>query len=341
MKAAMLVALQSPLVVAPVDIPELDVGQVLVKIHFSGICGKQLDEVSGRRPDPYLPHLLGHEGAGVVVDAGPGVRKVKYGDHVVLHWMKGAGIEAETPQFSCKGSPINAGRVTTFSEYTIASENRVTPIPTDIRLDVAALLGCAVTTGLGIVSNDAGLIPGQSIAVFGVGGLGINVLQGAALINAYPIVAIDLRDDKLEWAGRFGATHTINASRDDPQEVLMALSQGRGFDVTVDTTGITNVRELAYHSASHTGKAILAGVPHHEERITIDTSALNYGRRLTGSHGGDTDPDLDIPRCIQLYRLGKLKLEEQITHRYKLDRINDALEVVRKGEAGKCVIEMW
>ena len=341
MKAAILVKQNSPLVVAEVEIPKLAVGQVLVKIECSGICGKQLDEISGKRgEDPYLPHLLGHEGGGIVVDVGPGVRKVKSEDHVVLHWMKGSGIDSAPPRFMWNGTVVSAGWVTTFSEYTVASENRVTPIPADVNLDIAALLGCAVTTGLGIVFNNAALKPGQSIAVFGVGGVGLNVVQGAALVNAYPIVAIDLHDHKLEQALAFGATHTVNSSRTDAEAILMELSQGRGFDATVDTTGNTNVFQTAYKTTTGTGKTIMSGVLHHQKPITIDAFPLHFGRQIIGSHGGDTQPDIDIPRYIQLYKLGKLKLDEQITHRYCLDEINEAVDVVRKGQAGRCVISM-
>jgi len=254
--------------------------------------------------------------------------------------MKGSGIDSNPPRFMWNGTAVSAGWVTTFSEYTVASENRMTPIPSDLKFDVAALLGCAVTTGLGIVFNNAELKPGQSIAVFGVGGVGLNTIQGAALVNAYPIVAIDLYDHKLNWAVNFGATHTVDASRSDPQSFLKELSGGKGFDATVDTTGIAEVRQVAYNATSNTGKTILAGVPYHQERMTIDSYPLHAGRRMFGSHGGETKPDVDIPRYIQLYKLGRLKLDEQITHRYRLDEINEAMEVVRKGEAGRCVISM-
>jgi S-(hydroxymethyl)glutathione dehydrogenase/alcohol dehydrogenase len=324
-----------------VEIPELAAGQVLVKLAASGICGKQLEEISGKRgTDPYIPHLLGHEGAGVVVDVGPGVRKVKPGDHVVLHWMKGSGIDAATPSFRRNGTTINAGCVTTFSERTVVSENRVTPIPRDVPLELMSLLGCAVTTGLGIVFNNAALKPAQSIAVFGVGGVGLNVIQGAALVNAYPIVAIDLNQNKLQQATAFGATHTIDATREDPALLLMELSGGRGVDVAVDVTGKNEVRQLAYNATSNTGKTILAGVPHHEDRMTIDSFPLHFGRQIIGSHGGETKPDVDIPRYIQLYRLGRLKLEEQISHRVPLDEVNTAIELVTRGEAARCVIVM-
>ena len=340
-KAAVLVEQNAPLVVTQVEFPPLDVGQVLVNIAYSGICGKQLEEMDGKRgEDPYLPHLLGHEGAGVVEEVGPGVRKVKSGDHVVLHWMKGSGIDSPPPRFLWDGTTVSAGWVTTFSERSIVSENRVTPIPDDVKLDVASLLGCAVTTGLGIAFNDAGLKPGYSIAVFGVGGIGINVIQGAALVNAYPIVALDLYDAKLEQAWAFGATHTINSASADPYAALMDLSGGRGFDVIVDTTGITEVREVAYQATSNTGKTIFAGVPHHLDRITIDSFPLHFGRRIFGSHGGATVPDADIPRYLQLYQLGKLKLEEQIGPRYSLDDINQAVQGVRNGDLGRSIISM-
>lgn len=342
MKAAILTKQHSPLLVAnDVEIPELSVGQVLAKIAFSGICGKQLEEIDGRRgADPFLPHLLGHEGAGTVVRVGPGVRKVKAGDRIVLHWMKGSGVDASPATFQRNGNRVNAGCVTTFSQYTVASENRVTPIPTTIPFDVASLLGCAVTTGLGIVFNNASLNPGQSIAVFGVGGVGLNVLQGAVLVNAYPIVAIDLHDHKLAQAMNCGATHTVRADRSDLPAVLSELSGGHGFDVAVDLTGETSVRELVYRSTSNTGRTILAGVPHVGAQMHIDSFPLHFGRRILGVHGGDTQPDRDIPRYLKLYMLGKLKLKEQITHRYTLDQVNEAVECVRRGEAGRCVIAM-
>lgn len=341
MKAAILVKQNAPLVVAEVEIPKLSVGQVLVKVEYSGICGKQLEEISGKRgADPYLPHLLGHEGAGVVTDIGPGVRKVKSGDHVVLHWMKGSGIDAATPYYDWNGTVVNAGQITTFSEYTVVSENRVTPIPAYARFEAAALLGCAVTTGLGIVFNDADLKPGQSLAVFGVGGVGLNVIQGAALVNAYPIVAIDLQYHKLKRAIEFGATHTVNASSINLLALLTELSQGRGFDVTVDTTGNRDAFQKAYNMTSSTGKTILAGVTHYQQLVTIDAHPLHFGRQIIGSHGGDTRPDIDIPRYIQLNKLGKLKLEEQITHKFPLDDINAAVNVVQNGEASRCIISM-
>lgn len=341
MKAAILVEQNKPLEIDEVEIPDLAPGQILVKMKNSGICGKQLEEINGKRgKDPYLPHLLGHEGSGIVEDVGPSVKKVKKGDHVVLHWMKGPGIDSSTPQFSRKGRVVNAGWITTFSEFTIVSENRVTPIPKDVNFDVACLFGCAVTTGLGIVFNNAALKPGQSIAVFGVGGIGLNVIQGAALVSAYPIIAIDVYDNKLKKAVEFGATHTINANEMNPEKFLKEMTYGEGVDVAVDVTGNTDNIQKAYDSTNKTGKTILAGVVHHEKRITIDSYPLHFGKQIFGSHGGDTRPHIDIPRYIKLYKIGRLKLDELIAQRFSLEQINDAFEALKKGEIlGRAIIE--
>ena len=343
MKAAVLVRQNSALELYHVEVPKLEVGQVLVRVKYSGICGKQIDEITGRQgDDKHIPHLLGHEGGGEVVEIGPGVTKVKPGDRVVMHWVKSSGIDSRPPRFSYRGQVLSAGWVTTFSDYTIASENRLTPMPADAPGDVLALLGCAVTTGLGIVFHNARLLPGQSIAVFGVGGVGLNVVQGADLVNAYPIVALDRSDAKLDFARHFGATHTVNVDKVDPRAALAEHSAELGFDAVVDTTGINTVREIAYQwTRQKAGITILCGVPFAADRLSIDSFPLHMGRRIIGSHGGDTVPDIDIPRYFELYRLGKLQLDELITNRFRLSEINQAVEAVRTGQiCGRCVIEM-
>lgn len=340
MKAAILERVNAPLTIADVEVPRLAAGQVLVKMEYSGVCGKQIDEISGRRDDPFLPHLLGHEGAGTIVEVGDGVTKTKKDDRVVLHWMKGPGMNSATPKFRWNGREINAGWVTTFSEMTIASENRVTPIPSGVGGDLACLLGCAVTTGLGIVFNNANLKPGQSLVVFGAGGgVGLNVIRGAALVNAHPIVAVDVSEQKLDWAKAAGATYVVDARRPDLERHLKSLA-AQGFDASVDTTGLGAVRQTAYDVTANTGITILAGVPYKSERMTIDSYPLHAGRRIIGSHGGDTRPDVDIPRYLRLHELGKLDLAGQITHRFTLDTINDAIDTVRKGQAGRCVVKL-
>ena len=340
-KAAILVELISPLVVDEIEIPPLECGQVLVQIHRSGICGAQLNEIAGvKGPDKFLPHLLGHEGGGVVMEIGPGVSQVKIGDHVVLHWRKGAGIHAKPAQYQWNGRTVNSGWVTTFGEYSIVSENRVTPIARDIPFETAALMGCAVTTGLGLINNDAQVKIGQSVAVLGAGGVGLNVVQGAAMVAADPVIAIDLHDHKLDMARKFGATHVINSKKADLAQEITRIVGRTGVDVFVENTGQVRLIELAYKLTAKQGRTILVGVPRHDEDITIHSLPLHFGKVFTGCEGGQTDPTTDIPRYLGLYQRGKLKLDEQITHRFRFDEINVALDAVRQGKVGRCILLM-
>ncbi|HTP89791.1 MAG TPA: zinc-binding dehydrogenase [Bryobacteraceae bacterium] len=341
MKAAILEKLRSPLVLDEIDIPALECGQVLAQIQQTGICGAQLGEIDGKKgEDKFLPHLLGHEGGGVVLETGPGVSHVRKGDHVVLHWRKGAGIHARPAKYSWNGRTVNSGWVTTFNECAIVSENRLTPIPKDIPFDVAALMGCAVTTALGLINNLAQLKIGQSIAIFGCGGVGLNVVQGAAMVSADPIIAIDIYDDKLALAAEFGATHLINSGKTDVREEVRKIAGSAGVDVFVENTGLVRLIETAYQLTANAGKTILVGVPKHDEDITIHSLPLHFGKVLTGCEGGSTDPTNDIPRYLRLYQRGKLQLDRLITHRMPFAEINTALDKVRAGEVGRCVLSM-
>lgn len=341
-RAAVLTELNTPLVLADIDMPALECGQVAVRLHASSICGAQLNEIGGiKGPDKFLPHLMGHEGGGVVIDIGPGVTQVKKGDHVVLHWRKGAGIHAQTPKYKWDGRTVNAGWVTTFNDHAIISENRVTPIPKDVPFEVAALMGCAITTALGLINNDARMKIGESIAVFGCGGVGLNVVQAAAMVSADPIIAIDIKPSKLQAATSFGATHTIDASNADVREEIKKIVGSKGVDVFVETTGIVKMIEMAYElTANVVGRTILVGVPRHDEDITIHSLPLHFGKILTGCEGGGTYPTADIPRYLNLYQRGKLEVNRLITHRFGLESINDALDTVRAGDAGRVIVTM-
>jgi S-(hydroxymethyl)glutathione dehydrogenase/alcohol dehydrogenase len=343
MKAAILVEQHKPLVVAEVEIPEeLFFGQVLVKVHYSGICGAQINEIDGTKgPDRFLPHLLGHEGSGIVLGVGPGVRTVKEGDHVVMHWRPSDGLQSETPTYQWNSRKVNAGWVTTFNEYAIVSENRLTAIPSDFDLKLAPLFGCAVTTAMGIINNDAHVKIGQSVVVFGVGGVGLNIVQAAEMVSAYPIIGVDLHDLKLVLAKRFGATHCFNSNNipDLSTEIHKIVDQG-GADVVIDTTGNARVIELAYELTHPDGKTILVGVPRKGDNVSIYTLPLHFKKILTGSHGGSAEPHIDIPRYIRLYNAGKMKLDGLLTHEFNLGRINQAIETVRSGEAGRVLLVM-
>lgn len=341
-KAAILVQLRTPLAVVDIELPPaLNVGQVLVQVHYSGVCGSQLGEINGvKGEDRFLPHLLGHEGSGTVLETGPGVRHVKIGDRVVLHWRKGLGIEAETPSYRWNGTKVNAGWVTSFNNYAVVSENRLTPIPADSDLEIAALFGCAVTTGFGVVQNNAKVRIGEAVVVYGAGGVGLSIIQATALVSAYPIIAVDLHDNRLALARVMGATHIVNASRDDARAAIAAAAPG-GVDVFIDNTGLPSVIELGYELAKPRGRVVLVGVPTVGNNVSLYSLPLHFGKVLIGSYGGDAIPHEDIPCYHELFRTGRLKLRDVITERFALEDINRAIEMMRSGAvSGRCLIRM-
>ena len=343
MKAAILVESHKPLVVDEIELPdELAAGQVLVKIHYSGICGAQINEIEAAKgPDKFLPHLLGHEASATVLEIGPGVKTVKTGDTVVMHWRPSNGIQAETASYQWNGRKVNSGWVTTFNEYAIVSENRLTVIPDDFDLKLAPLFGCAVTTAMGVVNNDAHLKVGQSVVVFGVGGVGLNIVQAADMVSAYPIIGIDIIDHKLEMAKRFGANHVFNSKNTtDLAGEIRKIVGPAGADVVIETTGNSRVIELAYDLTHPDGKTILVGVPKKGDNVSIYTLPIHFNKILKGSHGGSAVPHVDIPRYIRLVEAGKLKLDGLITHEFKLDNINKAIQLVKSGDAGRVIIKM-
>lgn len=342
-RAAILTELNKPLVLAQIELPEsLDAGQVLVEVLYSGVCGSQLGEIDGAKgEDKFLPHLLGHEGVARVLAAGAGVRHVKPGDTVVMHWRKGPGIEAATPKYRWNGRTVNAGWVTTFNQYAVVSENRLTAVPADCDLETAPLFGCAVTTGFGVVQNNARLRIGESVVVYGAGGVGLNIVQAAALVSAYPIIAVDLHPDKLALARSLGATHSIDASRDDVAAALAEALGGRELDCFIDNTGLPEIIQMGYGLTRAQGRVVLVGVPRKGRNVTLYSLPLHFGKGLTGSHGGEAVPEVDIPRYMHLHRQGRLRLRELITDRFRLEDINVAIERMRQGLVrGRCLIDL-
>jgi S-(hydroxymethyl)glutathione dehydrogenase/alcohol dehydrogenase len=342
-KAAVLVQQRAPLEVVEIETPDrLGYGQVLVKVRYSGICGAQINEIEGAKgPDKFLPHLLGHEGCASVLETGEGVKTVKAGDKVVMHWRPSNGIQSQTPVYRWNGKPVNAGWVTTFNDYAIVSENRLTPIPADFDPKLAPLFGCAVTTAIGVINNNAHVKVGQSVVVFGVGGVGLCIAQAAQMVSAYPVIAIDIVEAKLEMAKRFGATHCINSKKTpDVEKAVRDIVGAQGADVIVETTGNARVIETAYNLTQAKGKTILVGVPRKGDNISIYSLPLHFKKLLTGSEGGDAEPHNDIPRYVRLVQAGKFKLDGLITHEFPLEKINEAIQLVRAGEAGRILVAM-
>lgn len=334
MKAVVLEKIDAPLAIRDVELTELKVGQVLVKILVSGLCGAQLHEIRGHKGNAkFLPHLMGHEGCGIVKEVGPGVTTVNVGDKVVMHWRPGTGIEAPFPSYVLDGKLMSSGKVTTLSEYSIVSENRLTTVPQDTPEDLCAILGCALTTAMGIIDNEVELKFGESVAVVGCGGVGLNLIQAAALKSACPIYAIDNNITKRELCFTAGASVFTNSINAVDEKV----------DIIVDTTGIPEVISECVSKLSGKGRMVLVGQPAPGKMVEV-MNAVNLfsgmGQTIKATQGGRTNPTEDIPRYVRMHQEGILDVKQFVTHRFKLDQVNEAFDLLRSGNAGRIIIEI-
>ena len=335
MKAAILEKINAPLTIREIEPTPLKVGQVYVKVLTSGLCGAQLHEIRGHKGNAkFLPHLMGHEGCGIVKEVGPGVTTVEEGDKVVMHWRPGSGIESDFPQYVLDdGKKISSGKCTTLSEYSIVSENRLTKIPYDTPTVLAAMLGCSLTTALGIIDNECDLKFGEKVAIIGCGGVGLNLIQAAKMRNAFPIYGVDVNDNMFDLSMQMGAdifAHNIDQMSD-------------GQDVILDTTGVTDVISQAFDKLAPSGRLILVGQP----RPGTDLNLLNplsffdgQGKSIRASQGGRTNPTTDIPRYVALANAGGLEYETLHTDTFKLDDINEAFDLLKTGNAGRIMIKI-
>lgn len=343
MRAAVLYKLGSSLsVLDNIQIPPLRLGQILVELAFSGVCRSQLMEARGRRgPDPYVPHMLGHEGTGLVREVGPGVAKVKSGDKVVVGWIKAGGMDAGGSVYTREGVRINAGAVTTFSDFSVVSENRCVLFPEGVPMDVGVLFGCAVPTGAGIVTNTLRPHDGSTVAVFGLGGIGMSALMATQLFRCSRVIAVDVEQQKLDLAREFGATDTVNDAEADPVLAIREMTGGQGVDYSIEAAGHARTIEQAFAAVrKNGGRCVFASHPEAGARISLDPHDLISGKRIEGSWGGACDPDRDIPRFAELYRGGRLPLEKLISRRYKLEAINEALDDLENRRVGRPLIEL-
>jgi S-(hydroxymethyl)glutathione dehydrogenase/alcohol dehydrogenase len=339
--AAILVELAAPLQIVDLEVPPLKPGQVLVEIAFSGVCHTQLGEVRGQRgPDPFLPHCLGHEASGWVRENGSGVTRVKVGQPVTLSWIKGPGANVAGSVYTWQGRNVNAGGVTTFSRFSVVSENRLTPLPDKFPLREAALLGCPVPTGIGAVFNTASPRPGQSLAVFGVGGVGCCAVAGAFLSGCQPIIAVDVNPWKLELARQFGATHTVLAEDATVVDKVTQLADGQ-LDFAIEVSGRPSVMQQALNAVRPQGGiAVVVGNARHGEKLEIDPRWLNQGKQLRGTWGGDNVPERDFPRYQRLVAAGRLRLEPLLGKSYALGEVNRALEELEQGTVARPILDM-
>jgi len=331
--AAILVQQRQPLLIDEVELPDLGYGQVLVEVKASRICGSQLGEIEGvKGPDKHLPHLLGHEGGGVVIAVGPEVTQVRPGDSVVLHWRPGAGIQAAPSKYRLGQQTVNAGNITTFQRLTVVSENRVTRVPSGTDFEVAALLADTLTTGFGAVTRDARVTIGEAVVVIGVGGIGLGTVLGAHLAGAHPVIAVDVHDHKLAKAREFGATHTVNTRHEDIVSAVPAILGGSA-DAVFEVTGNAAVIGDAWKITGPKGRLVLVGVMRHDQQFSLNTLPLHHGKVLTGTEGGSSQPHLDIPRYLRMIRAGRFDPRGMVSHRGRLPEINSLIGAMRAGES--------
>jgi S-(hydroxymethyl)glutathione dehydrogenase / alcohol dehydrogenase len=340
--AAILVQTGQPLEMMEVSFPRLKPGQMIVDVAYSGVCQTQLNEARGHKgPDRFLPHTLGHEGSGVVREVGPDVTKVKPGDRVVLSWLKGTGLDVPGTLYQGAIGKINSGAISTFMTATVTCENRVTKIPYDMPLKEAALLGCAIPTGAGVVLNSIQLRRGQSLAVFGVGGIGLSAVMAASALDGGPIIAIDVTPEKLALAKSLGATHTINPLETDPVAAVRELTGGQGVDAALEAAGNTEVMELAFESVRNGGGVcFIAGNAPYGRTLRVNPFSLIAGKSLKGTWGGDGQIDVDIPRYVKMFNDGRLALNLLAKDVYGLPNINKALDDLEAHKVARAMIDM-
>ena len=359
MKAAVTYEFNKPMVVEEVIIDAPQEGEVKVRLAATAICHSDIHEWRSEMGKEGLPYIGGHESAGYVDEVGEGVTSVKPGDPVVASVLNTCGecvcctmglphiCQVKNPHFPPRSRASNqpgeklrqAGKVGGFAEYTVVEQTQVVKIPDGIPMDSASLLACGFITGFGAVVNRTQVKALSSVVIIGAGGVGISAVQGAVLSGAYPIIVVDLLDNKLQASRDFGATHTINAQKTDAVEAVNKLTSGKGIQHAFITVGSVAAIHQAFSMLGPRGTAVIVGVPPVDQTITLPPfEFIGMEKMLTGCAMGATRLNEDIPLLVELYKAGRIKLDELITGRYPLEKINEAIESVEKGQALRNVI---
>ena len=359
-KAAVLYEANTPLAIEELDLAEPEEGEVLIKVSAAGVCHSDYHIMKGEWSFP-MPAVLGHEGAGVVERVGSGVKNLKPGDHIILnfrpncgwcpHCVRGQPVlcnGSETPRSEMfsggtrhrkNGEPVyHFARTACFSEYAVVQESGAVPIRKDMPLDKAALIGCSVMTGVGAVINTASVEPGSKVVVIGAGGVGLNCVQGAALAGADQIIAVDVKQNKLDYAREFGATDVINASNQDPVEAIHELTKG-GADYAFEALGRPETIRQCYEGVRPGGMAVVVGMAPEEDDVAINALSLPRNEKiLMGSYYGSARPWIDLPRLVDLYMSKRLQVDELVSRSYPLDEINVAYDALAAGDVARSII---
>ncbi|MDD5338316.1 MAG: Zn-dependent alcohol dehydrogenase [Dehalococcoidales bacterium] len=356
MKAAVCYEAGKPLVVEEIKLDQPKQGEVKIKMAATAVCHSDIHFFMGELPGQ-TPFVGGHESAGYVDEVGPGVTDFKKGDPVLVSLLYSCGkclycrtgrshlctgvfpLDTETRMHNMKGEPLTQNlKISSFADYTIIDQSQLVKLPADIPMDSACMLACGVITGFGAVVNKAKVGPNDSCAIVGVGGVGINAIQGAAISGAYPVIAVDISDSKLETAKKFGATHTVNSSKVDPVEAVQKIT-GEGADYVFVTVGNTKAFTQGFNMSSPCGTTVLVGLAKFDAMAEFSPFLITrFERTVTGSFMGTTQLQTEIPKLVKLYQAGILKLDELITHRFPLEKINEAIDEVVQGKALRNII---
>ena len=356
MKAAVLYAPNQPLVIEDIEIDEPQANEVLIKTSATGVCHSDLHFMEGKWMYP-MPVVLGHESAGVVEKVGPGVTNVKPGDRVVVAFVQSCGAcdrcTTGRPNLCSNGQSLNRmGRIklngqpmvqfagmSAFAEWQLVSNKACVIVPDGVPMEVAALVGCSVMTGVGAVTNTVKLQVGQTVAVVGCGGVGLNIIQGARLAGASRIIAVDLMESKLAAAKEFGATDVVDASSGDAVQQVMAMTGG-GVDYAFEAIGLMKTAQQCFEMAKRGGQAVVVGMLPLMEQLTIPNAGMSFlgEKGIVGSYYGSTRQTYDMPWLMELYRQKRLKIDELISRRYELGQINEAYEALKGGEVNRSVV---
>ena len=358
-KAVVAKSPKQPVSVETILVPDPGPGEVLVDVQACGVCHTDLHYREGAINDEF-PFLLGHEAAGIISAIGSGVSKVEVGDFVVLNWRAVCGhcrsCVRGRPQFcfsthnasqkmTLNGVPLTAALgIGAFAEKTLVAEGQATKVNPLVEPEVAGLIGCGVMAGLGAVLNTANVSRGDSVAVWGCGGVGDAAIEGARLAGAHTIIAIDVDDKKLDWSRNFGATHTVNSfgkTNDEVVEQVRALSNGDGVDVAIEAVGLSDTYKQAFYSRDLAGTVVLVGVPNPEAELSLPLiDIFGRGGQLKSSWYGDCLPSRDFPMLTELYMQGRLNLGGFVSETISIDEVELAFEKMERGEVLRSVVVM-
>jgi len=349
-RAAVYAEIGQPMIVDEIELPDPGPTQLLVKHFASGICHTQLHTL--HNPDARVPTLLGHESTAVVLAVGKQVRGIREGDHVMLSFVPHDlphGVRPELPLVRVRGQELrSSGASSTWSEHAVVDQAFVVAMDALAATDVTAVIGCAVTTGCGAVINTARVRPGDSVVVFGAGGVGLCAIQAAANVSAGPIIAVDVADEKLEFARQFGATHTVDGRNGDAVQHVLELTDG-GADFAFDAIGrpetiaqlLPSVHPAVPGWRPEGGTAVQIGIPRQQQLIGVIGEILPGGKVYRGTYGGSANPERDYPMYVDWFMRGKLPLDKLVSRRFTLDQINEACDALERGEIlGRAIVEM-